>query len=145
MKKQPINNPLWFSILAVVFVIWNLIGVLQYLGQVTLDDATKNQMDQELLKLMNATPKVITALFAIAVWSAFSASILLLLKKASALLLFRLSLIAVLIQTAYTILATNGPELVGVVSYYGLQTSIIVIGILQIYFSRKAILKSWIA
>jgi len=145
MTNQPIKNPLWFSILAVVFIIWNLIGVLQYLGQVTLDDATKNQMDQELLKLMNATPKVITALFAIAVWSAFSASILLLLKKASALLLFRLSLIAVLIQTAYTILATNGPELVGVVSYYGLQTSIIVIGILQIYFSRKAILKSWIA
>ena len=145
MTKQPKKNPLWFSMLAVVFIIWNLIGVLQYLGQVTLDDATKNQMDQELLKLMNATPKVITALFAIAVWSAFSASILLLLKKASALLLFRLSLIAVLIQTAYTILATNGPELVGVVSYYGLQTSIIVIGILQIYFSRKAILKSWIA
>jgi len=145
MTKQPKKNPLWFSILAVVFIIWNLIGVLQYLGQVTMDDATKNQMDQELLKLMNATPKVITALFAIAVWSAFSASILLLLKKASALLLFRLSLIAVLIQTAYTILATNGPELVGVVSYYGLQTSIIVIGILQIYFSRKAILKSWIA
>ena len=145
MTKQPKKNPLWFSILAVVFIIWNLIGVLQYLGQVTMDDATKNQMDQELLKLMIATPKVITALFAIAVWSAFSASILLLLKKASALLLFRLSLIAVLIQTAYTILATNGPELVGVVSYYGLQTSIIVIGILQIYFSRKAILKSWIA
>ena len=145
MTKQPKKNPLWFSMLAVVFIIWNLIGVLQYLGQVTMDDATKNQMDQELLKLMNATPKVITALFAIAVWSAFSASILLLLKKASALLLFRLSLIAVLIQTAYTILATNGPELVGVVSYYGLQTSIIVIGILQIYFSRKAILKSWIA
>jgi len=145
MTKQPKKNPLWFSILAVVFIIWNLIGVLQYLGQVTMDDATKNQMDQELLKLMNATPKVITALFAIAVWSAFSASILLLLKKASALLLFRLSLIAVLIQTAYTILATNGPELVGVVSYYGLQTSIIVIGVLQIYFSRKAILKSWIA
>jgi len=145
MTKQPKKNPLWFSILAVVFIIWNLIGVLQYLGQVTMDDATKNQMDQELLKLMNATPKVITALFAIAVWSAFSASILLLLKKASALLLFRLSLIAVLIQTAYTILATNGPELVGVVSYYGLQTSIIVIGILQIYFSRKAILKNWIA
>jgi len=145
MTKQPKKNPLWFSILAVVFIIWNLIGVLQYLGQVTMDDATKNQMDQELLKLMNATPKVITALFAIAVWSAFSASILLLLKKASALLLFRLLLIAVLIQTAYTILATNGPELVGVVSYYGLQTSIIVIGILQIYFSRKAILKSWIA
>ena len=145
MTKQPKKNPLWFSMLAVVFIIWNLIGVLQYLGQVTMDDATKNQMDQELLKLMNATPKVITALFAIAVWSAFSASILLLLKKASALLLFRLSLIAVLIQTAYTIFATNGPELVGVVSYYGLQTSIIVIGILQIYFSRKAILKNWIA
>ena len=86
MTKQPKKNPLWFSILAVVFIIWNLIGVLQYLGQVTMDDATKNQMDQELLKLMNATPKVITALFAIAVWSAFSASILLLLKKASALL-----------------------------------------------------------
>jgi hypothetical protein len=145
MTTQNQKNPLWFSIVAVIAVIWNLIGVLQYLGDVSMSDEAKALLDPELVALMGSTPKFITALYAIAVWGGFVASVLLLLKKAKALLLFQISLIAVILNTAYYIFFTNGPEVVGEVAYYGLQSTVILIAVLLVYLSKKALSKNWIS
>ena len=145
MTTQNQKNPLWFSIVAVIAVIWNLIGVLQYLGDVSMSDEAKALLDPELVTLMGSTPKFITALYAIAVWGGFVASVLLLLKKAKALLLFQISLIAVILNTVYYIFFTNGPEVVGEVAYYGLQSTVILIAVLLVYLSKKALSKNWIS
>ncbi len=145
MTTQPQKNPLWFSIVAVIAILWNLVGVLQYLGEVTMSDDAKALLDPNLVALMDSTPKVITAFYALAVWGGFVASVFLLLKKAKALLLFQISLIAVVLNTGYYIFFTNGPEIVGEAAYYGLQSTIIIVAVLLVYLSKKAISKSWIS
>lgn len=145
MTTQTQKNPLWFSIVAAIAILWNLIGVLQYLGEVTMSDDAKALLDPNLVALMDSTPKVITAFYALAVWGGFVASVLLLLKKAKALLLFQISLIAVVLNTGYYIFFTNGPEIVGEAAYYGLQSTIIIVAVLLVNLSKKAISKSWIS
>jgi hypothetical protein len=145
MKTQTQKNPLWFSIVAVIAILWNLVGVLQYLVEVTMSDDAKALLDPNLVALMDSTPKVITAFYALAVWGGFVASVLLLLKKVKALVLFQISLIAVVLNTAYYIFFTNGPEIVGEAAYYGLQSTIIIVAVLLVYLSKKAISKSWIS
>lgn len=145
MTTQAQKNPLWFSIVSIIATLWNLFGVIQYLSDVTMSDEAKSLLDPNLVTLMDSTPKLITALYALAVWGGFVASVLLLLKKAKALVLFQISLIAVVLNTAYYIFFTNGPEVVGEAAYYGLQSTIIIVAVLLVYLSKKAVSKNWIS
>lgn len=145
MSIEPKKNPLWFSIVAVIAIVWNLIGVLNYLQQVTMSEEAKLLMDPELLAFIENLPKLLTATFAVGVWFGFVGSILLLLKKARALLFFGISIIAVIFNTAYTIFFTNGVQIVGAESYYGLQSTIIIVAIALVYLSKKAIANRWIS
>ena len=145
MTTQAQKNPLWFSIIAIIAILWNLFGIIQYLSDVTMSDEAKSFLNPDLVTLMDSTPKVITAFYALAVWGGFAASVLLLLKKAKALVLFQISLIAVILNTGYYIFFTNGPEIVGEAAYYGLQSTIIIVALLLVYLSKKAISKNWIS
>lgn len=102
-----------FWIISVLALIWNAMGVMVYLGQAFMTDDMKALIPADQLKLIENTPTWVTAAFAIAVWFGLLGCILLLARKKIAHKIFVISLLGVLVQTAYSFFMTNALEVYG--------------------------------
>lgn len=102
-----------FWIISVLALIWNAMGVMVYLGQAFMTDDMKALIPADQLKLIENTPSWVTAAFAIAVWFGLLGCILLLARKKIAHKIFVISLLGVLVQTAYSFFMTNALEVYG--------------------------------
>ena len=85
--------PIWFWVIAVVALVWNLMGVMAYIGQAYMTEAELNALPEVEQALYANYPAWATAAFAIAVFGGAIASIALLLRKKLAKTLFLISLI----------------------------------------------------
>ncbi|PQB04432.1 hypothetical protein [Aureitalea marina] len=136
------NTAFW--IIAVVALIWNIMGVMAYLGSVYMDDATRDLMTPEQIELMEATPAWVTGIFAIATFAGVLGALLMVLKRKLAVPLFAISLIAVLIQNVYAWFATNAAEVYGTVQGYVMPLLVITISIFLFWYSKGATQKGWL-
>lgn len=102
-----------FWIISVLALIWNIMGVIAYLGQAFMTEDIKKLIPADQLKLIENTPSWVTAAFAIAVWFGLLGCILLLARKKIAHKVFIISLLGVLVQTAYSFFMTNALEVYG--------------------------------
>ena len=136
--------PIWFWILSVLALVWNLFGVFNYLStkfnQVELLEA----MSQAERELFEGIPAWATAAFAIAVFSGTIASIGLLMRKKWAKPLFVVSLIAAVLQFINWLFLQNASEVYGNAAYT-MPLIVVVVGVLLIFFSNKSIQKGWIS
>lgn len=101
METSTIKPPTQFWIISVIALIWNIMGVMAYLGQVYMTDeilASLPEADQLYIKNV---PYWVTAAYATAVFTGVFGCIALLIRKKIAKLLFIVSLIAFLAQSAY--------------------------------------------
>lgn len=142
-NKQIVKPTVWFWIVSIAALLWNLIGVSQYVAQAFMGDEEKAAMTAEQLQLLEATPVWLTAVFAIAVWFGLIASIGLLMRKKWAKSLFLISLIAVIIQMGYATLMTNASEVYGLTAII-MPVLITIIALLLYYFSGIATKKQWL-
>ena len=90
--------PTSYNIIAGVFLVWNLIGLMFYYQQMTLTPEMMASMGAEIAAFLDATPVWANAGYAIAVNAGVLASIALLLRKSWAFPLFALSFVGVLVQ-----------------------------------------------
>lgn len=90
-----------FWIVSILALFWNFMGVFSYLTQVYMTDEVLNALPAEDQELLTNLPAWVTAAYAIAVFSGFFGSLVLLFRKKLAETLFTLSFIAVLVQQAY--------------------------------------------
>lgn len=105
--------PAWFMIAAVVFLVWNLFGVMAYIMQVTMSpDALAALSDEERL-LFETTPAWATAAFAVAVNGGALGCLLLLLKRNLAGFFLQLSLAGVLVQMFHSFFMSQSFEVYG--------------------------------
>ena len=104
--------PVWFRMVALLAVLWNLIGVWSYLGHVGAV-APMQQPTPEQLALAATVPAWVTGAFAIAVFSALLASLLMLMSKAWARPIFLLSLICIIVQMGWILLVSNARAVEG--------------------------------
>lgn len=89
----------WFRWAALASLLWMLLGVANYLVQVTLDPAT---LPADQRAIQEAVPGWMLFFFAVAVWVGLAGGILLVLRRRFAEPLLLVSLIACAIQfTAY--------------------------------------------
>ena len=77
------NNkaPTWFMVVAGILLVWNLLGVMAYLMQVTMSPEIVAALPDAQRQLYENTPKWATAAFAIAVNGGALGCLLLLLKR----------------------------------------------------------------
>ena len=101
-EKSNTKPPIWFWIVSILALLWNLMGVMSYLEQAYMTDEMKAQYTADQLTLMEGIPVWVTAAFAIAVWGGLLGCIALLFGKKWAKPVLMLSLIAILIQMAYS-------------------------------------------
>jgi len=131
-----------FWIIGIAALIWNIMGVVAYLGQAYMtDEVLKALPDTEQLYYTNI-PAWVTAVFAISVFAGFLGCVALLLKKSWAKMLFIVSLIAVLSQFTYNFFIQDYME----VAIEKAFMPIIVIGlaVFLIWYSQKSQDKGWI-
>lgn len=137
MSKSTNKPTTSFWIISVIALIWNILGVVAYLGQAYMTDemiATLPKAEQ--LYYANIPPWV-TAAFATAVFGGLLGCIALLIKKKMAYFLFILSLIALLIQASYNFIIQENMPVETTQMIWSLV--IILVGIFLVYFSSKSI------
>ena len=146
MSKHPTSKPpLWFWIVSVLALLWNLMGVMNYLGRAFMKEAIKAEMTPEQVSLMESTPAWVTAAFAIAVWFGAAGCIGLLLRKKWAKSALGMSLIGVLVQTGYGFFMTNASEVYSQTEAVIIPAMVIIIGVFLVFFARLAERRTWIS
>lgn len=143
MTNSITKPPIWFWIVSVVALIWNAMGVMQYLAQAYNTENFREQYTADQLELIANTPSWVIAVFAIAVFTGLFGSIALLLRKKWAYSLFLISLIAVAAQMIYNLFIAKAVDVYG---NSALITSIMILifAVLFLLFSKKAVSKQWI-
>lgn len=132
-----------FWIIAVVALLWNLFGVLQFLTMTVMRDAALTEMPAEMVEILKALPPWYNYVFALAVIPAVIASLSMLFRRSLAIPLFGLSLIALLTQFGYWLFGTRVMEVEGVVAAL-MPVIVIAAGIFLYFYSKGAALKGWL-
>jgi len=141
--SENVKPPVWFWIVVVVALIWNLAGVTNYLMTVTMTAEALAALPEAERSLYEALPRWATASFAIAVWGGALGCIVLLVRKVFAYPILLISLIAILIQMFYNLFLSNMLEVYGVTGVI-LPLMVIPIGIFLVWFARFSKSKGWI-
>ena len=105
-QVEHIKAPPSFWIVASVSLVWNLIGVMNYLYSVTLSAEVLSAMSDAERSLYTDVPVFVTSCFAIAVFSGVLGSVFLLMRKALSVSFFLVSLIAIILQMSLGVLLT---------------------------------------
>lgn len=129
------------SIVGVLLLLWNLMGVAALFMQYGLDPAEIAKTDPAAARAFAAMPAWLWAVYALAVGAGTLGAISLLMKKALAATLFLASLVAVLVQFGYTLGATDLIAEKGLLAATGFPTLVILIAVFQLFYSRSLVAK----
>ncbi|OUS23255.1 hypothetical protein A9Q98_15740 [Thalassotalea sp. 42_200_T64] len=135
--------PNWFTVVAVMTLIWNLMGVMAFIsGQIMSAEqiATLSQAERHLHE---TTPVWATIAFACAVFFGALGCLFLVLKKAVATNLLIVSLAAVIVQMFHAYFMSNSWEVFGPGGAV-MPVMVIAIGIYLVMLSKKAVKQGWI-
>ena len=115
MTDVPLKTPWHIWLVGLIAVLFNSIGVFDFV--MSMAQGAKYQasagMTPDQIAHYQQMPSWMTVVWAVGVFGAFVASILLLLRKKQALHVFILSLAAFLVSLLYTYVLTNGGAVMG--------------------------------
>jgi uncharacterized membrane protein len=135
-------SPKWFMIVSAILLIWNLLGVMAYVMQVTMSPETLAALPEAQRQLYETTPAWATAAFAIAVNGGALGCALLLLKRNLAGLFLQLSLAGVVVQMFHAFFMSKSFEVFGPGGLI-MPIMVIVIAICLVILAAKAKAKRW--
>jgi len=131
-------KPHWsFWVICIVGLIWNLMGSINFIMQMTPD--MLDNYPEAARSLISSRPQWATIAFAIAVFVGVLAEVLLLLKKATAYYLFIASFLGVIVVNIHTFLASSAIDI-----WVGSLMSLVIAAFL-IWYSKLVTRKGWIS
>lgn len=143
MDDETVRGVQWsFWAVAVVMLIWNVIGVLNYLGQMNAEMvATYPDSHRAIIE---GRPAWATGAFAIAVFGGSIGCLLLLLRKSAATYLFFASLLGVIVTMIHTVRIASST-----IDYTPFEILLmilmpLVVAAFLIWYSKRAQSKGWI-
>lgn len=139
--SDKVSPPIWYWIVSVVALVWNGIGVANYLMQSMMTEEMIAQLPEDQQGYFANIPVWATAGFAIAVWVGLLASIMLLARKSIAFILFVISFIGVIVQQIYWVFLSGMP--MGVAEVI-LPIVVFLFSLALIVLSKGAKDKGWI-
>ena len=128
--------PTSYFIIAAVFLVWNLIGLMFYYQQMTLTPEMLAGMDVGIADFIASTPVWANSGYAIAVNAGVIASIGLLLRKSWAFPLYVISFVGVLVQDLDAFVLRDVVSVWGSSAFY-VPSAVIVIGLIELWYSRS--------
>ncbi|MDL3984320.1 hypothetical protein [Shewanella xiamenensis] len=135
--------PLWFYVIAVVSLLWNIMGLLAFVIQMTMTPDAMAQMSPDQIKLYESTPAWLNFVFGFAVVSGVIGCLFLLIKKAFSYKVLLASLVAVLVQMGYVFGIQQAVAVLGTDALV-MPSVVILWGIFLVWFSRLAVTKHWL-
>jgi len=140
------NNkpPAWFWIVAALALAWNVMGIVAYITDVTMSGEALAALPDAERNLRASTPGFVTGAYAIAVFAGFGAAVALLLRRKLAIVLFGVSLAAVVLQMGYVFLVMHAAAVLGSESmtFPGI---IILLGAFQLWVSMVSRRVGWVS
>jgi hypothetical protein len=137
MTNSKVKPPIWFWIVSVIALLWNAMGVDQYIGQAYKTERWRAAITDEQMEMISNFPSWLTGAFAIAVFAGLIGSIGLLIRKKWTYSLLLVSLIAVIVQMSYILIQGHFEGI-------AMTLSIILFAIFLVWFSKKSISEGWI-
>ena len=131
-----------FWIIGGAALVWNILGLLMYYREVTLtpeDLATLTEAQQAFMM----KPAWATSAFAVAVTTGVLGSLLLLLRKSLAIIMFAVSLLAIIVQNVHAFLLADGIGAWGAAGTV-VPALVIVIAVALLLYSQSAKAKNWL-
>lgn len=139
------SPPISFWILSVVALLWNLMGLMAFAGQIalTMSEDAMSQLPEAQQALYENLPSWVTIAFACAVIGGTLGCVLLLLRWKLATVCFVVSLLGVLAQNFHTFFMSNAMEVLGN-AIWVLPSLVILVAIALVPFSLACTRKGWL-
>lgn len=137
------SRPTSFWVIAIAALVWNLLGLAMFYLQVNMSPDQLAAMPPEQRQVYEGTPPWLNIAFGIGVIGGVLGAIALLMKKKWAVMLFLISLIAVLVQMVGAYVATPAWVVYGAA---GLIMPLVVLAIALFLwrYSGKAAARGWL-
>lgn len=142
--SSPVKPPKSFWILAVLALLWNLMGVFQFFSSTFMLETIVENLPEAQADLYRSIPGWYTIVFAIAVFTGLLGCITMLLRKKITITLFGVSLLAVLVAQVYWILGTNTIDVIGPSSVI-MPLVVIAIAIFLYFYNKGAHKNGWLS
>lgn len=139
-EKPPL--PHWFKVAAILALVWNLLGVMAFVGHIMMTPEMIAELPIAEQALYSSVPLWATIAFTIAVFAGALGSVALLMKKRICYHLFMVSLIAVIVQMYHSFFMSNSFEVYGPGGTV-MPIMVIVIALLLVRFSAKGKDNNW--
>jgi hypothetical protein len=133
-----------FWIISVLALVWNLMGVMAFITQLTMSPEVLQALPAEQQALYTNIPMWATVAFAVAVFGSTIGCILLLLRKRLAVPVLSISFAAILVQMVHSLVISKSIEVYGPGGMI-MPLMIIFIGGFLIWYSRKAAAMGWLS
>ena len=141
INGKPSTN---FWIIGGAALVWNLIGLAFYIGQVSITPEALAALTEAQQEFFLATPTWATAAFAIAVNAGVLGSLFLLLRKTWAVPMLAISLAAIVVQDVDAFALRDAFGIVGVSSVI-IPSMVFVIGIALLLYARATKERGWLS
>ena len=132
-----------FYIISIVALLWNLMGIFAFASDVLMTPEVLAELPDAERALYESSPAWLKFVYGVAVFGGLLGCILLLMKKASAIRIFIISLVAILIQMLYSMIFTKAIEVLGPTAVI-MPLFVIGIAIFLVWYSKYAAKKGWI-
>lgn len=132
----------WFWIVSGIALLWNLLGVMAYMAQVTMSPEALHALPENERTLIETTPSWATGAFAVAVWGGTLGAFLLLLRRTVATPILIVSLVGVVVQMIHAFFISNSIEVYGP-GGMAMPAMVMIFAIFLIWFSRRATASGW--
>lgn len=144
MNTQKMKSPTWFTLLSILALLWNLLGVFAYLSSVFITEEMIATLPQAQQEVFAATPVWVNGAFAVAVWFGLLAAIALLMKRRIAKFLFQISFTGIFVQQMYTFFFIDSVGIYGIYKGVVMPAMVLFIGAILILITSSALEKGWI-
>lgn len=129
------TKPGTIRIIAIILLLWGVMGIAAFLMQYGADLIELAKTDPATARAFAAMPAWLWIVYAFAVGTGFAGSVALLARRKSAVPIYVISLIAVLVQFGYTLGATPLITEKGM-SVIAFPALIILVAAFQLFYSR---------
>jgi hypothetical protein len=142
--NEGLTPPRWYSVVAVLAVLWMLAGVGAWFMDLLASDAMLAGMTEAQRQLYLARPGWIFLLYAVATFTGLAGAVGLLLRQAWAVPTLAVSLAAAVVQFGHLFLIANAVSAVGAATAIPLPAAVIVIGSGLLWLAISAVERGWI-
>jgi hypothetical protein len=137
------SRPASYWIVAVLALLWNLLGVAMFCIQIAATPEQVAAMPPEQQQILQATPSWLQIAYAVAVFGGVLGAIGLLMKRRWASMFFLLSLLGLIVQIVGTFAMTPAWQVLGPAGL-AMPALLLVIALFLLSYSRRAAARGWL-